>query len=274
MNLKPLISVIVPVYNVEAYLNRCISSILNQSYNNLEVILVNDGSTDESGEICNKYASIDTRVKVIHKENGGLSDARNKGLECFSGNFITFIDSDDFVHIKYIETLYNICKKSDLKVAICNYLKTSESTINNVLKNEDISTISSREALSHKDGEWNTMMITAWGKLFHKSLWNELRFPKGMLYEDSATIYKAIYAAEEVAYTLEPLYYYYFNENSIMNSSYSLKKWDCFPINEEKIEFYRKNNELVLAHFETIKYLGDVLNHYYYCNMFYKKNKN
>ena len=149
--MKPLISIIVPVYNVEKYLNRCIESIVAQTYTNLEIILVNDGSPDNSAQICESWREKDNRITILHKENGGLSDARNKGLEVANGEYVSFIDSDDFVHSLYIEALYTMCKNTNTKIAVCNFRRFEKDDIkeNDRLK-IDIKVINTKVLTSKK----------------------------------------------------------------------------------------------------------------------------
>ena len=187
--MNELISIVVPVYNVEKYLGTCVESILKQTYSNIEVILVDDGSTDCSGKMCDHYMGQDERIKVIHKKNGGLSDARNKGIIQAEGEYITFIDSDDVVSSDYVEYLYNILEENDGDIAICNPVHCypnekivfEQETFKRVYKAEDAIV----EMLYQK-----SFLVAAWGKLYKKDYFEEIEFPKGMLFEDSAVMYK------------------------------------------------------------------------------------
>lgn len=212
--MQDLISVIIPVYKVEEYLDRCVKSIQKQTYENLEIILVDDGSPDNCGKMCDEYAKEDSRIKVIHKENGGLSDARNAGIEIATGNYIAFVDSDDFVSHDYIEYMYKMIIENDVKLAI--------SGIMNIWKNTPITEgiHTTAQVLTPKETFENFLFakgieISAYGKLYHKSLWEEIRFPKGKVYEDTAIMYKIIEQAQKIVYGDKQCYYYIARVGSI-----------------------------------------------------------
>lgn len=230
-----LISVVVPIYNVEKYLNRCIDSILSQTYSNLEIILVDDGSTDNSGIISDEYALFDSRVKVIHKKNGGLSDARNYGIKAAHGEYITFIDSDDYVRNDYVEVLYSLIQKnnSEISVAICKkvYENNDQKSIYNVKKRIEI-TDNKFTMLEHM--LYQKLYDTyAWAKLYKLSLFNDVKFPKGKLYEDLATIYKLILKSSKVSYINEEIYYYFIRNNSITNCEFNIKDMELIEISQK-----------------------------------------
>ena len=236
--MDPLISIIVPVYNMEDYLARCVDSILEQGYQNIEVILINDGSLDRSGKICDHYSSKDKRVRVIHKGNGGLADARNSGLAAARGEYITFIDSDDHVDPGYVRYLYRLLEDNGAAVSVCEFMY--EDTAGNITTHK-----CSREFLLEFTGEeacinqFYRKDITnfAWGKMFRKELFAGIEFPKGMLYEDLGTLYKVFDRAEKIVWGNEPHYYYLQRKDSIMHSSFSDKKMDRIKISEQILEF-------------------------------------
>lgn len=180
---KDLISVIVPVYNVEKYLEKCVQSIINQTYENLEIILVDDGATDNSGKICDEFAKKDSRIKVIHKENGGLSDARNFGLDIATGKYISFIDSDDFVNKRLFEILHKEIIKNDYDIAFCDYFKFFENDnvdeeISNsykILEHTKYSILNLYYDIGHK----HEKAVVAWGKLYKSKFFKDIRYPKG-----------------------------------------------------------------------------------------------
>lgn len=237
--MNELISVIVPVYKVEDYLKRCIDSILRQTYGNLEIILVDDGSPDGCCKICDEYAERDKRVKVIHKENGGLSDARNAGIDIAQGSYVAFIDSDDWVHDKYIEKLYQLLKKTAADISVCNYMETSREDIpqNNI--NGKIYEFSNVEALEQLTNKLYLQMVVAWGKLYKKDLFNEIRFPEGKIHEDEFTSYRVIYKARKVVFTTERLIYYWQRPDSIMGSGFNVKHHlDVIQAYKERAEFF------------------------------------
>lgn len=213
-----LISVVVPIYGVEKYLKRCLDSILRQSYTNLEIILVDDGSPDACGKICDEYQLKDQRISTVHQDNKGLSGARNTGLEHSSGKFIIFIDSDDFIEDKMIEILYQNIKETDSDVSICGYYQVKENEIDQIHKDSSphvVRTLSRKECLEqllyHKSG----IDIVTWNKLYKTRLFDNVRFPQGKIYEDFATIPFAIHKASRVCVTTEKLYYYIQREGSI-----------------------------------------------------------
>ncbi|RXF69357.1 glycosyltransferase family 2 protein [Arcticibacter tournemirensis] len=227
----PLVSVIIPVYKVEKYLRRCVDSVLIQSYSNLEIFLVNDGSPDNCGKICDDYSKADSRIKVIHKENGGLSDARNAAIDLAEGKYITFIDSDDFVTIDYIETLVSLAVSHDADIAVSQfvyYRDNGEYLIHQ--PKETTKVFDSRNAIEtmlyQRDFE-----TSAWGKLYRVSLFKgDVRYPKGLLYEDLATTYKLIALSNRIAVTNKISYYYYLRDDSIIGNNFSPKKMDILTI--------------------------------------------
>lgn len=231
MKEMPLISVIIPVFNVEKYLINCIESVISQTYKRIEIILVNDGSTDNSGNICDKYEKKDSRIKVIHKENGGLSDARNFGIENSNGQYITFIDSDDDIENYYIEYLYNLLLKYKTKMSIAAYTIISKDKKINIGQGYDEKLLSTEECLNRILSE-KGFTISSCAKLYNKDLFNDIRFPKGKLNEDNGTTYKLILKCDEIAYGDKSIYNYYKRENSIMTSSFNIKKIDLIELTD------------------------------------------
>lgn len=210
----PLISVIVPVYNVEPYLERCIESIVDQTYQNWQMILVDDGSMDQSGSICDRYAGKDDRIQVIHKTNGGLSDARNCGIEKADGQYIAFVDSDDFVQKDFLKVQYENLARAGADMAICSYQNyCSEQdmgcdTENHVcILQEDITS-----QLYLNPG----VAIVAWNKLYRRELWNGVRYPAGRLHEDEAVIHELLTSCSKIVISDAKLYYYRQRAGSIM----------------------------------------------------------
>lgn len=224
--MKPLISIVVPIYKVEQYLNRCVDSIINQSYENLEIILVNDGSPDRCGEICEEYKSRDSRIVVIHKENGGLSDARNFGIERATGEFISFLDSDDWLHEDFVSRLYSLLIDTNADISASNFLKVYDqpSGMPKIEANHSIHEFTNIESLAQYGEELGAQMVVAWGKLYRRELFNEIRFPRGKLHEDEFTTYKLLYAAKKISYTHEPLLYYFQRNDSIMGQGFDIRK--------------------------------------------------
>ena len=261
----PLSSVIVPVYNVEKYLPQCLDSIKNQTYTNLEIILVDDGSTDSSGSICEDYAKSDSRIKLYHKENGGLSDARNYGIERASGQYFTFIDSDDYITKDYVSYLLELAQKNEVKIAIGSHTVCYESGKNSYkgLGEDKKITISSKEALEHillDDG----IDLSAWAKLYSAELFKEIRYPKGLAFEDTATTYKLIFLSNKIAYGGKSIYNYRIRSNSITTSGSFKKKMQlisntqkmCDDITSKYPELQTAaEHRLVWAYFSTLNQL-------------------
>ena len=225
-----LISVIVPVYNVESYLRKCVDSIINQTYKNLEIILVDDGSPDNCGKICDEYAQHDSRVKVIHKENGGLSDARNAGIDMAEGEYLTFVDSDDYIAEDMIEKLYKQLLKDNSDMSLCSFKYVDESG-DEILSRVDDSPIKNEiitgEQAVNKLLENNPWYyVVACSKLYKEELFREIRFPKGKIHEDEFVVHHIFYKCKSVSCISESLYYYLQRINSISNGTVSVKRLD------------------------------------------------
>lgn len=223
---KPLISVIVPVYNVEKYVGRCLTSIINQSYTNLEIIVVNDGSTDNSFSVCKEYAAKDNRIKLITQENRGLSGARNTGLRHYTGEYVTFVDSDDWIHRNMIEFLYNVLMRHDSEMSLCASLRVSEEMI----PDKEHKEIEDKTYTYDKFMKLflNGTFTACWSRLFRKDIVSDFEFPEGLNSEDFIYMYEAIRRIKTVASINLPLYYYYVREDSIVNENFNIKKFDQF----------------------------------------------
>lgn len=232
MGSEELVSVIVPVYKVEEYLRECVDSIINQTYKNLEIILVDDGSPDKCGEICEEYARNDSRVTVYHKENGGLSDARNYGIARSHGEFLTFVDSDDVIKLNLVETLMGLLHKYDADIATASFTKFtkipdwSKSSQGNDCCLSPHDTM--REILYQ-----GTTDHSACGKIYSREAWGDTEFPKGMYYEDAVTTYKIIFRSRRIALTDEKLYGYRSRPGSIMKATVSPKMLHIIPVTQQ-----------------------------------------
>jgi glycosyltransferase involved in cell wall biosynthesis len=235
------VSIIVPVYNVQEHIRRCILSILEQTYGNIEVILINDGSTDDSGYICDEYAEKDERVKVIHKENSGSSDARNMGMDIATGDYFMFVDSDDYVDSKIIEHLMSIMGGADISSCGHKLVKGESVDIREYNEHDyskiDLSRIDALSRLMYRKGLTNS----PWAKLFKKNLFDGIRFPSGKVHQDLGTIYKVVARADRVVVSDAPLYYYVQREGSIMNSPFSLKRMAGLEFTHEQLGFMQEN---------------------------------
>lgn len=219
----PEISVIVPVYNVEKYLDRCVKSIICQSFSDFELYLVDDGSTDGSGAICENWAKVDDRIRVIHKQNGGLSDARNAALDLITGNCITFIDSDDYVSDDYLESLYRALNDTGSDISICNISSVTGDKINDSFyrPSRELSTTDNRREM------FMTMYTPAApGKMYKRFIYDGIRFPVGKLYEDTFIYHDVLAKAKRICFTGINSYYYLMRNGSIMHQEYKLSSTD------------------------------------------------
>lgn len=224
MNKQPLVSVIIPVYNVEEYLPHCLESVIRQSYSNLEILVVDDGSTDSCGAICDSYAKKDKRIHVIHKPNGGLSDARNAALNVMTGDFVTFVDSDDYVSINYVSDLYHLIVRNGADIAVNTFaIVHDHNYMGKGKKSLKIFLLSRMEALQRLFYQAG-FDATAPCKMFKKNLFNNIRFPKGLLFEDVPTTYRLFLKAESIVYCDNPSYYYFMRPDSIEGSVFTDKK--------------------------------------------------
>lgn len=236
------ISIIVPIYNVEAYLKKCIDSILNQTMENIEIILVDDGSKDKSGEICDEYKQKDDRIAVIHKKNGGLSSARNAGLKIATGELIGFIDSDDWIEPDYFHILYDGMMAYKADISVMHYTKvTNYNEIEFITKKKAGWVSFNRQNAMESFITGDFIGYSACNKLYRRTLFDGICYPEGMLMEDKATTYKLIHKANSVVVNESGKYHYYLRNDSIMQSQFNRKKFDSLVIHMEQIDFIDKN---------------------------------
>lgn len=233
--MSELISVIVPIYGVEEYLKKCVNSIANQTYKNLEIILVDDGSPDKCPEICDDFAKRDSRIKVIHKKNGGLSDARNAGIDCANGEYFVFVDSDDWVENTMVEHLLAACKKYDVKLASCARYITDGNSINTVAFNGNEQAYTAEEALN-KILSGKAIDVAVWDKIYARRVFDDIRFPVGENNEDLAVFYKIIDIAGKIAHCGTIEYYYRNRPGSITKLEYSIESRKVIEKNLNAIE--------------------------------------
>lgn len=238
--IKEKISIIVPVYNVEAYLEKCVESILKQTYTNLEILLVNDGSTDKSGELCDKLALRDHRIRVIHKENGGLSDARNRGIDEASSNLIGFIDSDDYIDEDMYETLYRQMVASKADLSMCGHYD-----VYHQIPEKQVAEIKTWELMPEEAikmvMEAKILSVTAVNKLYKKALFEQLRFRIGKIAEDAFIMVDLIHQCSKIVATNEKKYYYVHRENSITTQKFSLKFLNVIEAYEQNAKIISEN---------------------------------
>ena len=236
------ISVVVPIYKVESYLKECMDSILAQSYKNLEIIFVDDGSPDNCPQLCDQYAAYDNRVKVIHKVNGGLSDARNAGIGCATGDYITFVDSDDFIKKNMIEYLFNKLHEYDADIAFCQRVNVDESgAILSDGKTFKDSVVRGQQECMHQFLTNPNMDTVAWGQLYKITLFNDVRYPVGKYHEDVYTTYKLVAKSSCIVTCSEGMYCYRLRPESITSTSFKLKHLDIIEANKERSEFMKEH---------------------------------
>lgn len=236
-----LLSVIVPIYNVEKYLNKCIESIVSQTYTNLEIILVDDGSTDGSPAICDNWAERDSRIKVIHKRNGGLSDARNAGMAIATGEYIAFVDSDDWLDKNMYSVLTDAIEKNGCDAAGCSFVRTDGENIPEAANGEpEIKVFGNNEIMSELIRDRNIRQVV-WNKVYRADKVGDIPFEVGKYHEDEFWAYLALSKCEKYA-AVDYLGYYYFQRpDSIMGTGYSLKRLDAIEAKLRRLEYCKKN---------------------------------
>lgn len=232
---SPLISIMVPIYNVEKYLEKCIDSLLSQTYQNIEVILVDDGSTDKSGELCDLYKEKDNRILVYHKKNGGVSDTRNFCIKKATGQYLTFVDPDDYVDYDYVEYLYKILCKYGAQMSICQLrVHLASGKIKEIGKSGDEILVNKNciERMLYHD----VIDTTACMKLYAKELFDDIEYPVGRIFEDHATTYRLMLKCDYIAVGYESKYNYIYRENSIVNCEFNLNKMDLIYVTDKLAE--------------------------------------
>ena len=268
--MNQLISVIVPVYNVEKYIGRCVKSILEQSYRRLEILLVDDGSTDQSGSLCDEWERKDERIRVFHKENGGLSDARNEGIRNAKGEYLCFIDSDDYVEPQMIQVLYENLIASNADMSVCEFEKQQEGKeaafpydgnhrIKEYEGEEVLALLYSKEFLNR------STIVVAWNKLYRRELFDGIWYPVGRLHEDEYVIHRLLYKAGKLVYTSQSFYHYMQREQSIMSSFSEKKIWDMLAAYEERISFLLQIEKREYAKLECKEWLYKAKKSYKLC---------
>ena len=243
-----LISVIIPVHNVENYIERCLSSVIKQTYTNIEIIVIIDGCTDKSEIICKKIADSDLRIKIIRQRFSGVSVSRNTGLDNANGDYIFFVDSDDEIHETIIEYLYKNLKKYNCDISVCEYqrVENSKQVVNVDMADEKITLMNNVEAIKNQCYKTNLPFIVCWSKLYKKELFSDIRYPIGKIHEDEFITYKILYKCSNILHSNLPLYYYYRTPKSIMEKEFNIKRLDIFEAMKEKLEFLKENNQIDL----------------------------
>lgn len=260
---NPEISVIVPVYKVESYLKKCIESILSQTFDNFELILVDDGSPDRCGEICDEYAQKDNRIKVVHKENGGLSSARNIGIDIARAKYINFIDSDDWIEKESLETLYKLANETGADIVQGKGVIAKNEKKRELIKKMSFNTYTNIQALhelfNYEGGE---IRVVAFNKLYSRNLFEDLRYPEGIIHEDEYLTPRLIYKANKIVVIDSQLYNYRLSENSIMRSEFSIKNLDKLYVLNNISEFYEFINQYDLKKKTEIIYILALIDSY------------
>lgn len=257
--MNDLISVIVPVYNVEPFLDRCITSLKNQTYRNIEIILVDDGSTDQSLALCKQAAETDDRIRVFQQNYRGVSASRNCGLDHASGEYIMFLDGDDEAALNYVEKLYTTIQTNALDIAQCCLIRVKNGSKINEQPVEDgvkiFSGLEMQMRIFNRD-RYFTMCLC--GKIFKKELFDGLCFPEGRINEDESLIYLLMYRAKRVGVIDDYLYYYHYNNDSITEKPYNIHRLDSFYMLEEKYAFYKSKGHSAFANKTASEYFSQM----------------
>lgn len=254
--MKDLISIIVPIYKVAPYLDRCVRSLIQQTYENIEIILVDDGSPDECPQLCDEWQEKDDRIKVLHKENGGLSSARNSGIAIAKGEYIAFVDGDDYVACDMCEKLYEAIQRDQSDMCICNFCMVDDE--GNVLETEDNQSPIRNDVYSKEEvlriicagtkmaNEWR--FVPAWNKLYRKEIFASCLFEEGRLHEDEFAIHHFVHACDKISTISDELYYYVQRANSIMSSQFSIRRFDVALALKDRYLFVKEiDKELGVA---------------------------
>lgn len=238
------ISVIVPIYNTEKYLHRCLNSIINQTYKELEIILVDDGSKDSSPQICDEFAEKDSRVKVIHKKNEGVANARNTAISMATGEYLAFVDSDDFIDKAMFERLINNAVKNDADIAICGFKITSGDECETIYIDEE-HTFNSQRALEHLYIDMDFCFVTLWGKIFKRDLFNDIIIPSVVCAEDNYVLYKIFLKSKTIVYDKSEMYMYYYRTDSA-TKTFNESSSEDFRAFSEQMYFWEKEGRMDL----------------------------
>lgn len=277
--MKDLISIIIPVYNVEKYIRKCLESVCNQIYRDIEIILVDDGSTDLSGVICDEYANRDKRIRVIHKSNGGLADARNEGLKIATGEYVGFVDSDDWIEPDMYSTLYELCKKNDLDLIAARFIEEKDGKKSDTQYSGEFCIMSGVEMLENNISEKPRYIVTnsVWDRLYRRTLLEDLAFPVGKCYEDICYSTEIFLRAQRCGYLDRGIYHYVIRNDSIMGKGIKNKEefndnivTDLLPLMKEKTSIVYNQGLLELADICKFQYLQMVLE---YIPQLYKKKQ-
>jgi len=251
---KPTVSVVVPVYKVERYIGNCLNSLIAQTFQNWEAILVDDGSPDRSGTICEEYAANDSRFKVIHKENGGQSSARNLAMNYVQGEYVFYLDSDDYLHPETLQHLVNLAVTNDAGIVQCNFIRGSETSFPCVEMSEVLDTYDNHSVFTQFVAK-----IIPWAKLYKRDVIGDIRFPEGIINEDDFTTWKYYYNAAKIVVTNLPFYYYTVNPNSTMANQQRKPNLNYFNAYRERIAFFQKSGEKDLEAISRVQWMKSLV---------------
>lgn len=239
--MNPKISIIVPVFNVENYIHDCIDSILTQTWQDFELILVNDGSSDRSGEICDEYSKKDNRITVIHKENGGQSSARNRGIDIAKGDYIGFIDSDDWINRDMYKVLYEKAIETDSEISACNIIEYQKDSSKRFFSQDTTDYLYGRNEAMSEIYLNERLTFSPCNKIYKRELFKEICFKEGYILEDMDFAYKIIHLCNKIHYTGQALYNYRYNDNSTLRKAFSKKRLDEYQVRKDMYTFYLEN---------------------------------
>lgn len=276
MNMQVQVSIIVPVYNIEKHIEKCVESLISQTYDNIEILLVNDGSSDNSALICHQYEKKDKRIKVINKVNGGLSSARNAGIKEAQGQYLVFVDGDDYVHQKFIEKLYLSIRDSSAEIVACgirivnenfentNRLATGqEYKFDNPFRNETLlsTEVERKYYKNKKQGFW---YVVAWNKIYRASVFENLEYDEGKIYEDEFLFHRLIRSCKQISFIPDELYYYVQRDNGITSEKKDNERFHYLTeIYENRMSCYAKESDVELQILSSEKYLRQIISKYH-----------
>jgi glycosyltransferase involved in cell wall biosynthesis len=263
--MNELISVIIPVYKVEKYIKRCVDSVREQSYSNLEIILVDDESPDQCPEICDDYSQIDQRIKVIHQKNAGLSGARNAGIEIAKGEYMAFVDSDDFLAKDFIQVLYQAIIDTNSDLAMCKYEYVKGNTLTQCHKTGESFVYSGIQMIGNMYSPDGAFFVVAWNKLYKRTLFDQIRYPKGRIHEDEATTHRLYYEAKQAVFVDRFLYGYYVEGESITRNKFNPKRLDWAWSVEQRLDFLETKGLKQLLPTAIRAYADGVVDLYFQC---------
>lgn len=260
---EALLSIVVPVYNVEKYITKCLDSIINQNYDNIEVIVIDDGSTDKSGLICDKFALEDKRVKVIHTSNKGVSHARNLGIVSAKGKYLTFVDADDYVDEDIYEVLLADIVSYSADIAMCNMCQNKKSVFRFGEKSETVKLYTGSEMLEHFYGNNYVMAVVVWNKVYRMEMFDGIQFPEGLTREDEFVMHKIMYNAKIVSFRNKGLYHYMTHKESITRQK-DLGRLNRLTAVEDRLQFFYDKQMIKLYYLSLLRLLNDSARCYFY----------